>query len=116
MSARPDRQQQQAYPLFAGLARPPLILGVPMIPLAVMVIAVLAVTMNFGIHWIALAPCLWLPMWLLTKHDVNIFRLGWLLIETRARNRNKSFWKASTYSHNKPSRGRVNGQFGSHDR
>lgn len=100
--SEPD--EPQAFPLFNGLARPALILGVPMVPLMVMAMVVAAIAMNLGLIWALLAPPAWFVMMVLTKHDVNFFRLLWLAIDTKLRNPNRAFWKASTYSHNKPRR------------
>lgn len=92
----------QAYPLFNGLARPALVAGVPMYPMGIMLVTVIALTFNFGAPCLVLAPILWGVMAFLTKLDVNYFRILWLAVETKLRNRNKAFWKASTYSIHKP--------------
>lgn len=89
---------QQAYPLFNGLARPVMVMGVPLIPLMTMAGVVAAAALNLGLIWAVLGIPLWAVMALMCKHDANYFRLLWLGIDTRYRNRNKSFWQASAYT------------------
>lgn len=60
------------------------------------VVAVGALTYSIWL-WI-LAPVFWFIMAQITKYDDKAFRIWWLWIDTKLRNRNKGFWGASTYS------------------
>lgn len=91
-------RKQEAFPLFKGATRVPTIWGVPMMPLIVMVTSVAIVAMTINIFlWLIAAP-LWFIMAQITKNDDKAFRIWWLWIDTKFRNRNKSFWGASSYS------------------
>ncbi|MBB5074253.1 type IV secretion system protein VirB3 [Bartonella callosciuri] len=91
-------QKQEAFPLFKGATRVPTVWGVPMMPLIVMVVsvAVFAMTINIFLWFIALP--MWFIMAQIAKNDDKAFRIWWLWIDTKFRNRNKSFWGASSYS------------------
>ncbi len=90
--------QHEPFPLFKGATRVATFWGVPMMPLMVMfiVVAVGALTLSIWL-WI-LAPVFWFIMSQITKNDDKAFRIWWLWIDTKLRNRNKGFWGASTYS------------------
>ena len=88
----------EAFPLFKGATRPPLVAGVPMMPLMMMLIFVAALTMIISLWWWFLALPLWFIMVQITKYDDRAFRIWFLWFDTKFRNRNQSFWEASTYS------------------
>ena len=93
-----SQQHHEAFPLFKGATRVPTVWGVPMMPLMVMVMGVAVIAMTLSIWWWFLAPPLWFTMAQITKNDDKAFRILWLWIDTKLRNRNKSFWGASSYS------------------
>ncbi|WP_455477902.1 type IV secretion system protein VirB3 [Bartonella sp. B10] len=91
-------QKHEEFPLFKGATRVPTIFGVPMMALMVMVIGVAIVAMTINIFLWLIAPPLWFIMVQITKNDDKAFRIWGLWIDTKFRNRNKSFWGASSYS------------------
>ncbi|WP_336276688.1 type IV secretion system protein VirB3 [Bartonella sp. CB178] len=91
-------QKQEEFPLFKGATRVPTIWGVPMMPAISMVIGVASIAMTINIFLWIIAPPLWFVMAQITKHDDKAFRIWWLWVDTKFRNRNKSFWGASSYS------------------
>ncbi|WP_455474043.1 type IV secretion system protein VirB3 [Bartonella sp. B30(2025)] len=91
-------QKHEEFPLFKGATRVPTIWGVPMMPAISMVIGVASVAMTINFFLWLFAPPLWFIMVQVTKHDDKAFRIWWLWIDTKFRNRNKSFWGASSYS------------------
>jgi type IV secretion system protein VirB3 len=94
----PQRFQPEPFPLFKGATRVPTVLGVPLVPLLIMVIAIAAVAMTLSLWWWLIALPLWLIMAQVTKNDDRAFRIWWLFIDTKWRNSSNSFWQASTYS------------------
>jgi len=98
MNDTPDRDTRSDYPLFAGATRTPTTGGVPTLPLLIMLTAVafLASIVHL-VLWI-LGPVLWQAMALVTRKDDRAFRMWWLWFETRAINRFKGLWQASTYT------------------
>ncbi|AGF75070.1 TrwM protein [Bartonella australis AUST/NH1] len=92
------QQKQKEFPLFKGATRVPTIWGVPMIPLMVMAMGVAVVAMTISLLWWFVALPLWFIMAQITKSDDRAFRIWWLWIDTKFRNRNKNFWGASSYS------------------
>ena len=91
------QHRHEPFPLFKGATRAPTIAGVPMMPLMAMLIFVAVIALTVSIWWWALAIPLWFVMAQVTKNDDKAFRIWWLWIDTKVRNRNKSFWGASTY-------------------
>ncbi|WP_455476217.1 type IV secretion system protein VirB3 [Bartonella sp. B17] len=91
-------QKHEEFPLFKGATRVPTIWGVPMMPAISMAIGVASVAMTINIFLWLLAPPLWFVMAQITKHDDKAFRIWWLWVDTKFRNRNKNFWGASSYS------------------
>lgn len=91
-------REQEAFPLFKGATRTATVAGVPTIPLMFAFIFVASIAMLFSLWlWILIVP-LWGVMAAVTKYDDKAFRIWGLFIQTKFRNRNKSFWKGSTYS------------------
>ncbi|WP_208437067.1 type IV secretion system protein VirB3 [Bartonella taylorii] len=91
-------QKHKTFPLFKGATRVPTVWGVPMMPLITMVVSIAAIAMTVSIFlWIIALP-LWFIMAQITKNDDKAFRIWWLWIDSKFRNRNKSFWGASSYS------------------
>lgn len=88
----------EVFPLFKGATRVPTLWGVPMIPLMVVVIGVAVVALTVSIWWWGLLLPLWGVMAQITRNDDKAFRIWWLWIDTRLRNRNKTFWGASSYT------------------
>lgn len=89
---------QEPFPLFKGATRVATYWGVPTMPLLSMVIGVACVAMSISIWAWLIAPVLWFLMAQITKHDDKAFRIWWLWIDTKLRNKNKNFWGASSYS------------------
>ena len=90
--------QTSAYALFKGCTRPPLVLGVPLIPLMIMLMSVAAMAMLFGLWWWIAALPSWLVMAQLIKVDDKAFRIFGLWFETRIRNHHHLFWGAYSYT------------------
>lgn len=90
--------QHEPFPLFKGATRVATFWGVPMMPLLAMFIVVAVGALTLSIWLWLLAPVIWFIMAQITKHDDKAFRVWWLWIDTKLRNRNKGFWGASTYS------------------
>lgn len=91
-------KEHKMFPLFKGATRVPTIWGVPMMPLIVMVVSVAAVAMTVNIFLWVIALPLWFIMAQITKNDDKAFRVWWLWVDSKFRNRNKNFWGASSYS------------------
>lgn len=93
-----DKPQQNAFPLFKGATRTPLFMGVPLLPLIFVVFLVFIPAALVSIWWwVALMP-LYFTMRLVVKHDDRAFSIWGLWLDTALRNRNKGFWKASSYA------------------
>lgn len=91
--------QEQPFTLFKGATRVPTLsfTGVPVMPFMVMAISVASIAMVVSLWaWLAVPP-LWIMMAVLTKNDDRAFRIIGLFLDTKLRNKNTSFWKASTY-------------------
>lgn len=87
-----------AFRLFKGATRPATLFGVPTTPLILMFCAVAVLTMVTSIYMWVLAPFLWFVMAQITRDDPRRFRIWWLWMQTKARNGNKPYWNASSYS------------------
>jgi len=99
MSAPPSPQaRRSAYPLFAGATRVPTTGGVATVPLLVMLTCVAFLASMLHLMLWLLAPLLWMLMAMITRQDDRAFRMWWLWFETRALNRFKRFWQASSYT------------------
>lgn len=88
----------EPFPLFNGATRPPTLLGVPLVPIMLMFMVVACIAMLTKPWWIALAIPAWAVMAAITRHDDRAFRVWGLALDTKLRNRNKRFWKASSYA------------------
>ena len=88
----------QPYPLYKGATRAATFGGVPLMPLLVMFIVVASLAMGFSLWMWLFVPGLWFVMAQITRHDDKAFRIWWLWLDTKFRNRNKRFWGASSYS------------------
>ena len=91
-------KQYEPFPLFKGATRLPTVAGVPMMPLMVMLVIVASSAMLFSLWAWFLAVPIWFIMAQVTRNDDRAFRIWWLWIDTKWRNGNKSFWRASSYS------------------
>ncbi len=92
------------FPLFKGATRLPTVFGVPTTPLLVAVSAVAIVAMWVSLWcWLLVIPVVTL-MRLITRHDDRAFAIWSLWFETKARNRNKGFWRGSSYAPAAPRR------------
>ena len=69
-----------------------------MMPLMVVVIGVAVITLTVSIWWWGLLVPVWIVMAQITRNDDKAFRIWWLWIDTKLRNRNKTFWGASSYT------------------
>jgi type IV secretion system protein VirB3 len=105
-----------AFPVYKGATRAATVLGVPMVPLVVMVFGVVfGVVLPFGLKWLGLLLPAWSLMALVTRTDDRAFRILWLWMETKLGNRlwlgrglrgvalfaagrGHDFWGASTYA------------------
>ncbi len=95
-----------AFPLFKGATRAATIWGVPMMALLTMGMGVAMLALLFGLRWWVLAPMLWAAMAGIARHDDQAFRIWYLALDTKFRNRNKRFWGASSYAPGDYRRGR----------
>ncbi len=87
-------------PLFLAVTRPALMMGVP-IEAAVLIVGTMSVTLSvFGnpIYAGAVGVVLYALARLITRHDINAFRLFFLWGRTKLANRNRSVWGGSSYS------------------
>jgi type IV secretion system protein VirB3 len=91
-------EKRKQYPLYKGATRLPTVGGVPTMALLTMLICVASIAMLFSLWLWLFAPAFWFLMAQITKHDDKAFRVWWLWLDTKLRNRNKAFWGASTYS------------------
>lgn len=86
------------FPLFKGATRTALFMGVPLFPLIIAVFVVFIPAMLLSLFWwLALAP-IYFTMRLIVKHDDKAFGIWSLYMDTSLRNKNKGFWKASSYA------------------
>lgn len=93
------------YPVFKGLGRKPTFLGVPTTLLFGTFLTVAFIAMLAGLAWWGLLIVALPTIAVLTRHDDKAFDVLWLEIQTRTRNRNKTFWNGSSYAPNSyPSR------------
>jgi len=83
--------------LFLACTRPAMVAGVPMEAMALSVIV--SATAFLAAHspaWLLIAPGLHLVFRAICKHDHNAFRVLWLYVETKGRNRNGAAWGGSS--------------------
>lgn len=99
MSA-PTNSPELRDPLFKGCTRPPMLFGVPMVPLAAVCGAVIILSVWTSFLLLGLLVPLILTMRQMTKSDDQQFRLTGLKLLFRLvnYNHNGKFWKASAYS------------------
>lgn len=95
---KPADQRQQAFPLFKGCTRVPMVAGVPSTPLLFMLFSVATLAMAVSLWCWLLVPPLFLVMRGIAKVDDKAFRIWGLWFDTKFRNSNKAFWGASSYS------------------
>ncbi|PPD29248.1 MAG: TrwM protein [Methylomonas sp.] len=92
-----DSGEEPQVPLFKGCTRAPTVAGVPMMALLIMIMGVAVLAMTFSLFlWLTAIP-LWFVMAQITKTDDKAFRIWALWFETKVRNGNKGFWRASSY-------------------
>lgn len=99
MSAPMDSDPRD--PLFKGCTRPAMLLGVPLVPLMVVMGGLIILsTWTTILLGIVVAPPAFLAMRYIAKDDDQAFRLLALRLRFRvlSPNRNARFWRASTYS------------------
>ena len=95
-----------AETIYKGATRPAMLLGIPLVPLVLLLGTGLLLAMWGGIlvsGWIALAALLCtLPalLWmrLVTHHDDQRFRQLFIALRLRLHDRNRRFWRARSYS------------------
>ena len=87
-------------PLFKGCTRPAMLLGVPLVPLAIVSVVVILLSIWTTIFFSALLIPLILTMRQIAKSDDQQFRLLGLKVLFRGihYNYNGKFWAASVYS------------------
>lgn len=87
-------------PLFKGCTRPPMTMGVPTVPLGVVVLSLLMLGIWFDWRIMVLIPFAVLYMRHIVATDDQQFRLLWLKMYFRLikYNRNGAFWRASCFS------------------
>lgn len=92
-------------PLFKGCTRPSMIWGVPLVPLAAASVPLLVIGMwgmsispRLGLSALFCLFPIFLIMRMVTKKDDQRLMQYLLRFQMRARQRNRNFWKASSYS------------------
>jgi len=93
-----EQKTTPGYPVFKGLGRKPTFLGVPTTLLFGSFLTVAFIAMLAGLAWWGLLLVVLPTIAILTRHDDKAFDVLWLELQTRARNRNKSFWNGSSYA------------------
>jgi len=93
-----EPQTSSGYPVFKGLGRKPTFLGVPTTLLFGAFLAVALIAMLAGLAWWGLLIVVLPTIAVLTRHDDKAFDVLWLELQTRTRNRNKTFWNGSSYA------------------
>jgi type IV secretion system protein VirB3 len=93
-----SQNKPTAFRLFKGATRPATVFGVPTTPFMLMICLVAIVGMVVSIYMWVLAPFLLVAMAQITKKDPRRFRIWWLWAQTKALNKNKGYWKASSYT------------------
>lgn len=93
-----DKKPATSFPLFKGATRTPMFMGVPFVPLIFAVFVVFTLAMTISIFcWLLLIPAVFVERQIV-KHDDKAFSVWGLWIDTKLRNKNKRFWKASSYA------------------
>lgn len=93
-----DDKAPTSFTLFKGATRTPMFMGVPFVPLIISVFVVFAIAMTVSIFcWLLMIPVVYV-LRQIVKHDDKAFSIWGLWIETKLRNKNKSFWNASSYA------------------
>ena len=93
-----NNENIRPVPLYKGVTRVPTYFGVPTYPLLTAVGGVAIIAMWTSLWcWLLAIPIVTI-MRLITKHDDRAFSIWWLWFETKARNKNKAFWAASSYT------------------
>ena len=96
----------QAEAIYKGATRPAMKLGIPLVPLVVLLGAGMLLVMWGGIlvsGWVALAVVLCLVpalLWMrfVTAQDDQRFRQMFLALKLRLHDRNQRFWQARSYA------------------
>ena len=86
--------------VFKGCTRPAMLMGVPVVPFAVVMGAIILISIWTTILFMLMAVPAIIIMRLIVQHDDQQFRLLGLRILFRVihGNRNARFWKSSAYS------------------
>lgn len=87
--------------VFKGCTKPPMMMGVPMTPFAIVFLSVFLISIYTSIFLMLLLPILIFIMRLITKHDDQQFRLLGLKIIFQFKyfvSGNYRFWNSSVYS------------------
>ncbi len=90
--------QIEAFPLFKGAARLPLYFGVPVYALISMLMVVVPLGALISFWLFLLAIPLLVVMQFIVRKDMGAFRKIWLYLNTTFMNKDKAFWRASSYS------------------
>ena len=96
----------QGEAIYKGATRPPMKFGVPLVPLVILVGTGILVTI-----WGAVLVSWWVPpivlitaaptfawMRFVTRRDDQRFRQMFLALKLRSQDRNRAFWKSSSYA------------------
>lgn len=102
-----DIRTQLRDPIFKGCTRPPMLLGVPMVPL-ILVLGIAVMAMMWGMlisQWLALWAVVFaiasvVLMRHVTSHDDQRLRQWQLHLALRLANRSRRFWGCTSYSAN----------------
>lgn len=103
------KQQRNVEPilLFKGATRAATFFGVPVMPLLVAFTLIASLSLVLSIWcWLIFLP-VGFVMAQITKYDDRAFRILGLCLDTRLRNRNKSFWQASSYAASRFTKGKM---------
>jgi type IV secretion system protein VirB3/type IV secretion system protein PtlB len=87
-------------PIFKGCTRPAMKMGIPLVPLAIVIGVFVLIALYTSLVVMLFLPLVLALMRLIVKQDDQQFRLLWLRAKFRFayRFQNESFWKASAYS------------------
>lgn len=103
------QQQRDIEPilLFKGATRAATFFGVPVMALLIAFTLVACFALVISLWCWLILPIVGFLMAQITKYDDRAFRIIGLWLDTRFRNRNKSFWRASSYTASRFRKGKM---------
>lgn len=87
------------FPIFTGMTRSPMYLGVPVVPLTAMWMVIAVPALNWNIFFAVIGIILWPVMALIYRWDEHAFRRIGLWLLTKVRNiHSAKLWGGVSYS------------------